>query len=52
VFGAAIALLLVRRGVVNEHATLRDVGAVEACRIYWFFVVGVWPILYVLVYLL
>ncbi len=26
-------------------------GAVESCRLYWSFVVGVWPVLYVLVYL-
>ncbi|HVN83452.1 MAG TPA: cytochrome c oxidase subunit 3 [Candidatus Binatia bacterium] len=52
VLGAVIALTLVRRGALTGRDASRFVAAVEACRIYWFFVVGVWPILYVLVYLL
>ena len=51
VLGAVIALLLVRRLVVSQRDATREGAAVEACRVYWFFVVGVWPILFVLVYL-
>ena len=52
VFGAVIVLMVVRRGLVNRREAAHNSAAVEASRIYWFFVVGVWPILYVLVYLL
>jgi cytochrome c oxidase subunit 3 len=50
VLAAVLTLLYVlartaRRGLEPGRATL------DACRLYWLFVVGVWPILYALVYL-
>jgi heme/copper-type cytochrome/quinol oxidase subunit 3 len=49
---AAVVTLLVllgraRRAPSAAQCRSRD----EACRLYWFFVVAVWPVLYVLVYL-
>ena len=50
VLGALVALLVVtaraRRGRYRPEAP----GALEPCRMYWLFVVAVWPVLYVLVY--
>ncbi len=51
VFGGVVLLLAVLRGVLRGGYSARSCGAVEACRLYWCFVVGVWPLLYVLVYL-
>jgi cytochrome c oxidase subunit 3 len=51
VLGGVVLLLAVRRGAVRGRYSARACGAVEACRLYWSFVVGVWPLLYVLVYL-
>jgi len=49
---AGVALLLfVLRGATAQRYSARAHAAVEVCRLYWVFVVGVWPILYVLVYL-
>lgn len=44
----ATTLLLVRRGRFAGGRT----GGLRACAMYWHFVVGLWPILYVSVYLL
>jgi cytochrome c oxidase subunit 3 len=52
VLGGVVVLLAVLRNALHGCYTARDHAAVEACRLYWFFVVGVWPLLYVLVYLL
>jgi heme/copper-type cytochrome/quinol oxidase subunit 3 len=51
VLGGVIVLLAVLRQAIQGRHSSRDHAALEACRLYWFFVVGVWPILYVLVYL-
>jgi len=51
VLAALVALLVVtaraRRGRYPADAP----GGLELCRMYWLFVVAVWPVLYVLVYL-
>jgi cytochrome c oxidase subunit 3 len=47
-----IVLLAVLYGAIQGRYSSRTCAAIEACRLYWFFVVGVWPVLYVLVYLL
>jgi len=52
VFGGVILLLVVLRNALRGRYSARSCAAVEATRLYWFFVVGVWPVLYVLVYLL
>jgi cytochrome c oxidase subunit 3 len=52
VFGGVIVLLGVLRNALRGRYSARSCAAVEATRLYWLFVVGVWPILYVLVYLL
>ena len=49
--GVAV-LLAVLRGAIQGRYSSRARGTIEAGRLYWFFVVGVWPVLYVLVYLL
>jgi cytochrome c oxidase subunit III len=51
VIGALIAVLVVLRGTARGQYTVRSHAAVTACQLYWFFVVAVWPVLYVLVYL-
>ena len=43
--GAVLALA--RRGHFRDGRT----GAVRACAMYWHFVVGLWPVLFVAVYL-
>ena len=51
VLGAAAwlggVLWLARRGRFTQHRHV----ALECCAIYWHFVVALWPVLYVLVYL-
>jgi heme/copper-type cytochrome/quinol oxidase subunit 3 len=51
VLGGVVVLLAVLRGALRGRYSARACGAIEACRLYWYFVVGVWPLLYVLVYL-
>jgi len=51
VLGGLILLLAVLRSALRGRYSPRSCGAVEACRLYWSFVVGVWPLLYLLVYL-
>jgi heme/copper-type cytochrome/quinol oxidase subunit 3 len=48
VLGALLALGLAARA---ERAGRTDEGRLQATRLFWFFVVALWPILYVLVYL-
>jgi heme/copper-type cytochrome/quinol oxidase subunit 3 len=51
VLGGLIALLYVwRKALGGRYDAQRTLG-VELCRTYWFFVVALWPILFVLVYL-
>ncbi|MBI4518984.1 MAG: heme-copper oxidase subunit III [Deltaproteobacteria bacterium] len=49
--GGLIVLLAVLRSARRQRYTAHAHGAVEAARLYWYFVVGIWPILYGLVYL-
>jgi cytochrome c oxidase subunit 3 len=51
VLGALVVVLVVLRGAARGQYTARSHATVTACQLYWFFVVGVWPLLYVLVYL-
>ncbi len=52
VFGAVIWLLIVlAMAIAGRFSAERNTG-VEICTIYWIFVVLLWPMLYVLVYLL
>lgn len=50
VLAAVVALVAVAIAGVLRPRTLAP--RLEALRLYWFFVVGVWPVLYVLVYLI
>lgn len=52
VLGGVLALLVVLRHAVRGGYSARDHVGVEACRLYWSFVVAIWPVLYALVYLL
>jgi heme/copper-type cytochrome/quinol oxidase subunit 3 len=51
VLGALTWLALVLIGAARGRYTARDHVGVATCAMYWHFVVGLWPILYVLVYL-
>jgi cytochrome c oxidase subunit 3 len=51
VLGAVGALLVVLARVTQDRRPEGLRGALAACQLYWLFVVGVWPVLYVLVYL-
>lgn len=46
-----ILLLVAQRGALSDRYSAARHGAIDACRLYWSFVVGVWPILYLTVYL-
>jgi cytochrome c oxidase subunit III len=51
VFGGLMALLWVlKRAWANTYDSNHSLG-VEICRMYWFFVVGLWPVIFLLVYL-
>jgi heme/copper-type cytochrome/quinol oxidase subunit 3 len=51
VFGAVIWLLIVLAGArANRFSATRHVS-VTLCTMYWYFVVGLWPVLFTLVYL-
>jgi heme/copper-type cytochrome/quinol oxidase subunit 3 len=51
VFAAVIVLAVVfLRALQQKYSALHHNG-LELCRLYWFFVVGIWPVLYGLVYL-
>lgn len=50
VFGGVLALLWVLvRSLMGAYSAKQHLG-VDLCRTYWFFVVGLWPILFVLIY--
>jgi cytochrome c oxidase subunit III len=51
VFVAVIALLAVLCGTLRAQSTERCWARLRVCQLYWLFVVGIWPLLYVLVYL-
>jgi heme/copper-type cytochrome/quinol oxidase subunit 3 len=50
VLGGVLVLLSTAVSAGNGRYTSQDYAAVEACALYWWFVVGVWPVLYALVY--
>ena len=47
VFGAVVAMLLVFRNLLQGRLTQ---PGFQAMRMFWYFVVGIWPVLYGLVY--
>ncbi|MBI3988153.1 MAG: heme-copper oxidase subunit III [candidate division NC10 bacterium] len=51
VLGAVVWLLIL--SILSRHRrfSASNHGAVQLCGMYWYFVVGLWPILYTLVYL-
>jgi cytochrome c oxidase subunit 3 len=50
VFGGVLALLWVLvRSLMGAYSSKEHLG-VDLCRTYWFFVVGLWPILFGLIY--
>jgi heme/copper-type cytochrome/quinol oxidase subunit 3 len=51
VLGAVIWLAIVRLGMTGNRLAVGRRVAVELCGMYWYFVVALWPILFVLVYL-
>lgn len=51
VAGGLAALLFVLARAWNDAYSAGKSLGVELCRMYWFFVVGLWPILFALVYL-
>jgi len=51
VTGGLIALLWVLNRAWKGSYTAQKSLGVELCRMYWFFVVGLWPVLFALVYL-
>ena len=51
VVGALIALGLVLRNMGRGRYTPQNHDGLLAIRLFWFFVVGIWPVLYALVYL-
>ena len=51
VFGAVVWLLLVARGARQGKYTASQHVPVDLCSMYWTFVVGLWVLLFVLVYL-
>lgn len=51
VAAALIVLLWVLGNAMQRRYSRADHNAVRLCLMYWLFVVGLWPVLYVLVYL-
>jgi cytochrome c oxidase subunit 3 len=51
VLAAVIVLGVVFLRAINRRYNAQNANGLELCRIYWWFVVGIWPVLYVLVYL-
>ncbi len=51
VLGAVVALLFVLGAAVTGRYTAQAYSGVVLCEIYWMFVVALWPLLYLLVYL-
>jgi heme/copper-type cytochrome/quinol oxidase subunit 3 len=52
VVGAVTWLSVVWRGAARGRYSLQRHVGLATCAMYWHFVVGLWPVLYVLVYLL
>jgi heme/copper-type cytochrome/quinol oxidase subunit 3 len=52
VVGALVWLAIVRAGVGRGHFLAPPAAGFRACAMYWHFVVALWPVLYVMVYLL
>jgi cytochrome c oxidase subunit III len=52
VFAALIWLLVTTLLLARHRFQAGHTAAVQACAMYWHFVVGVWPVLYLTVYLL
>jgi heme/copper-type cytochrome/quinol oxidase subunit 3 len=52
VAGALVWLAVTLRWVTRGELTATRSGALRACALYWHFVVGLWPVLYVSVYVL
>lgn len=48
VVGGLLGITSVMRGLMNKSATLAQL---RAAQIFWTFVVGIWPVIYVMVYL-
>jgi len=48
--GLIVLLVVLRRAAAGAYTARQHVG-LDVARLYWFFVVGIWPVLYVLVYL-
>lgn len=51
VLGAVLWLLVARLWVARQPPPGRRAVAIELCGMYWYFVVGLWPVLFTLVYL-
>lgn len=51
VLGAVVCLLFVFRNSMKRKYTASAYTGVTLCSMYWYFVVGIWPVLYLLVYL-
>lgn len=51
VLAALVVVLAVLRRATRGGYTPADHEGLDLCRLYWLFVVAVWPVLYVLVYL-
>ncbi len=51
VLGAIIFLLLVLRKAVSREYSSHEHTSVALSGVYWYFVVSIWPVLYILVYL-
>ena len=49
--GLIVLLLVISRAFRGRYTNGAFTG-VELCSVYWYFVVGIWPVLYILVYLL
>ncbi|MDZ7362565.1 MAG: heme-copper oxidase subunit III [candidate division KSB1 bacterium] len=51
VLAAVIVLSIVFTRALSKKYSAQNFNGLELCRLYWFFVVGIWPLLYGLVYL-
>jgi heme/copper-type cytochrome/quinol oxidase subunit 3 len=52
VTAAVIWLVCVAAGALRGRYNARNAGAIEMCSVYWYFVCAIWPVLFVLVYLM
>jgi heme/copper-type cytochrome/quinol oxidase subunit 3 len=52
VLGALIWLLIAIAQAASDRFTAKSHIGISLCRMYWYFVVGLWPVLYGLVYLI